>query len=72
MKTRLFLLLCLAILLPALGASAETLLGVVVNGNTGSPISGATVTLRDQKVQVTTNFNGQFRLTAPDKTGSDA
>lgn len=71
MKTRLFLLLCLAILLPALGASAETLLGVVVNGNTGSPISGATVTLRDQKVQVTTNFNGQFRLTAPDKTGSD-
>lgn len=70
MKTRLFLLLCLAILLPALGASAETLLGVVVNGNTGSPINGAAVMLRDQKIQTTTDFNGQFRLTAPDKTGT--
>ncbi len=66
MKTRLFLLLCLATLIPALGASAATLLGVVVNGDNGSPICGASVMLREHNVQAVTDFNGQFRLNAPD------
>ena len=69
MRKRLFLLLCLAALLPSFGAMAASVIGVVVNGNSGSPISGATVFLRDASAQVSTNFNGQFRITAPD--GSD-
>ncbi len=68
MKTRQFLLLCLVCLMPALGASAATILGVVVDGTSGSPLSGATVTVRDAKAQAMTNFNGQFRITVPDGT----
>ena len=68
MKTRLFLLLCLVTLIPALGASAATILGVVVDSSNGSPLSGATVVLRGQNAQTMTNFNGQFRITAPDGT----
>lgn len=66
MKSRQFILLCLLALLPALGASASTVLGVVVNGTTGSPISGASVLLRGQDSQVSTNFNGQFRINIPE------
>ncbi|MDE6207131.1 MAG: TonB-dependent receptor [Muribaculaceae bacterium] len=69
MKSRQYILLCLLALLPAFGAAASTVLGVVVNGNTGSPVSGASVLLRGQDSQVLTNFNGQFRIDAPD--GSD-
>lgn len=65
MKARLRLLLLAALLCP-LGAIAATLTGVVVNGNTGSPVSGATILLRDQNVQTGTNFNGQFRLDVAD------
>lgn len=54
--------------MPALGASAATILGVVVDGTSGSPLSGATVTVRDAKAQAMTNFNGQFRITVPDGT----
>lgn len=66
MKSRQFILLCLLALLPALGASASTVLGVVVNGTTGSPINGASVLLRGQDSQVSTNFNGQFRINIPE------
>lgn len=66
MKARLRLLLLAALLCPGLGAIAATLTGVVVNGNTGSPVSGATILLRDQNVQTGTNFNGQFRLDVAD------
>jgi len=68
MKLRLFLLLLVATLWPALASNAATLTGVVVNGNSGSPVSGATVLLRDHNAQATTNFNGQFRLAVPDNT----
>ncbi|MBD5232730.1 MAG: hypothetical protein HDS65_00970 [Bacteroidales bacterium] len=66
MRFRLFLLLTLALACPWLHVEAATLTGVVVNGNSGSPISGATVMLRDGNTQATTNFNGQFRLETPD------
>ncbi len=64
MKLRLFLYLLLALAWPALGSSAATVVGVVVNGSNGSPLSGAVVSLRDSHVSATTNFNGQFRLSA--------
>ncbi|MCH5221332.1 MAG: TonB-dependent receptor [Muribaculaceae bacterium] len=66
MKLKIYLLLLVATMWPALNSNAATLTGVVVNGNTGSPVSGATVLLRDQDAQASTNFNGQFRLDAPD------
>ena len=68
MKLRLFLLLLVAVLWPSLTCAAATLTGVVVNGDSGSPVSGATVLLRDQNVQASTNFNGQFRIDAPDNS----
>lgn len=68
MKLRLFLLLLVAALWPSLISTAATLTGVVVNGKSGSPVSGATVLLRDHSEQATTNFNGQFRLQTPDNT----
>ena len=68
MKLRLFLLLLVTALWPALAGSAATLTGVVVNGKSGSPVSGATVLLRDHNAQALTNFNGQFRLDAPDNS----
>ncbi len=43
MKLRLFLYLLLALAWPALGSSAATVVGVVVNGSNGSPLSGAVV-----------------------------
>ena len=64
MRKRLLLLLCLPLLLPAFAAMAATVVGVVVNGDSGSPLSGATVALRTQSTQVLTNFNGQFRIEA--------
>ena len=66
MKFRLFLTLLVAAMWPALAGSAATLVGVVVNGTSGSPVSGASVVVRDHNEQATTNFNGQFRLTVPD------
>lgn len=70
MKLRLFLLLLLASVFPSLSGAAATLTGVVVNGTSGSPVSGATIALRDLTVQASTNFNGQFRLEVPDNTTS--
>lgn len=71
MKPRLFLLLCLMALVPALSAAAATVLGVVVN-TSGGPVSGASVYVRDLNLQATTNFNGQFRLDVPDGTSAYA
>lgn len=68
MKLRLFLYLMLALLSPAMGAHAATVLGVVVNGDNGNPVSGAAVTLRDSGATTTTNFNGHFRLEAASDT----
>ena len=68
MKLRLFLYLMLALLSPAIGADAATVLGVVVNGDNGNPVGGATVTLRDSGATATTNFNGHFRVEATGDT----
>lgn len=62
MKLKLLLLLLLAAVWPAASSMAASVVGVVVNGSNGSPLSGATVTLRDAGLNTITNFNGQFRL----------
>ena len=62
MKLKLLLLLLLAAVWPAASSMAASVVGVVVNGSNGSPLSGATVTLRDAGLNTLTNFNGQFRL----------
>ena len=63
MRLKLFLLLLLTAFMPVMAQSTATVVGVVVNGNTGSPVSGATVMLRDAGLTVSTGFNGDFRLT---------
>ena len=68
MKQRLFILLCVTALWPAMATLAATLTGVVVNGSSGSPLNGATVYVSGLNRQATTNFNGQFRLNVPDGT----
>lgn len=68
MRQRLFILVLLSALWPALLASAATIVGVVVNGSTGSPLSGAYVSVGADGTRVTTNFNGQFRLETADNT----
>ncbi len=67
MKFRLFLCLMLLMASIAPAMQAATVLGVVVNGTNGSPVSGAMVTL-SSGTSTSTNFNGQFRLDAPDGT----
>ena len=65
MRKRLFLFGLLLALWPALSVAAATIVGVVVNGNSGSPLAGAYVTLGADGERATTNFNGQFRIDAP-------
>lgn len=62
MKLRLFLLLLLAAVWPAMQSVAANVVGVVVNGSNGAPVSGATVALRDAGLHTSTNFNGQFSI----------
>ncbi|MDE6311918.1 MAG: TonB-dependent receptor [Muribaculaceae bacterium] len=73
MKLKLFLLLLLAAILPSAAQTpaTQTIVGVVVNSNTGSPVAGAKVLLREKGVTATTNFNGDFRLNVPAGTGMD-
>ncbi len=66
MRLRLYLMLLLATLVCGATASAATVVGVVVSSASGSPVSGATVMLRDGDATATTNFNGQFRLQCAD------
>lgn len=66
MKLRLFLLLLVAALWPSLTVAAVTLTGVVVNGDSGGPLSGATIQMYGRNEQTVTNFNGQFRISVPD------
>ncbi len=63
MRIKLFLLALLSAVLPIV-AHAATLTGVVVNSTTGSPVSGAYVTLRSTGTAAMTGFNGDFRLEA--------
>lgn len=63
MRLKLFLLACIAAVLPVF-AQTSNLVGVVVNGSTGAPVNGASVTLRNSGVSASTNFSGDFSLNA--------
>lgn len=61
MRLKLFLLLLLSATLPMMAQTAAVT-GVVVNGSTGSPVTGASVILRSSGLTTATNFNGDFRI----------
>lgn len=69
MRLKLFLLLALAVCLPML-AQQTGVRGVVIDNETGVPVSGATVLLDEQGVAVTTGPSGDFVLTGA-KAGAD-
>lgn len=64
MRLRLFLFMLLSAMLP-MTAQTAAIVGKVVNSTSGSPVSGATVSLRDQGLSAKTDFNGNFRIEAP-------
>lgn len=64
MRQRLLSLLVLAVLIACPGVFASTVVGVITDASTGSPLYGASVVLTDRQAQAVTNFNGQFRLDA--------
>lgn len=68
MRLKLFLFMLLSAMLP-MTAQTAAIVGKVVSSATGSPVSGATVSLRDKGLSAQTNFNGDFRLEAP--TGNE-
>lgn len=68
MRLKLLLTMLLAAIIPAM-AQTSRVVGVVVNGSTGAPVSGAQVSLRNQGAVTTTNISGEFSLKA--KAGSD-
>lgn len=61
MKLKLFLLMLLACATQAI-AQRAIVKGSVVDGDTGSPIAGATVTLPAQGITVTTSISGDFTI----------
>ena len=63
MRLKLFLFALLAAIIPAV-AQTSNVVGVVVNGSTGSPVSGASVVLRQSGAHATTNFSGDFSINA--------
>ncbi len=67
MRLRQLFAVLAAVLLSAVPIDAATLVGVVVNGSSGSPLAGAYVSVADTQA-ATTNFNGQFRIDVPDNT----
>ena len=69
MRLKLFLLVLLTALLPSF-AQTSNVVGVVLNGSTGSPIGGASVTLRGAGKSATSTFSGNFALATP-AGGSD-
>ena len=64
MRLKLFLLVLLTALLPSM-AQTSNVVGVVLNGSTGSPVSGAYVSLRGADKTVQSTFAGNFALSAP-------
>ncbi|MCH5219993.1 MAG: TonB-dependent receptor [Muribaculaceae bacterium] len=69
MRLKLFLLVLLTAFLPSL-AQTSNVVGVVLNGSTGSPVSGAYVSLRGADKTVQSTFSGNFALSA-EAGGSD-
>ncbi len=61
MRLKLFLLLLLTAVLPSL-AQKTGVAGTVVDANTGSPVSGASVMLDGQGIMTTTDVSGEFRI----------
>lgn len=61
MRLKLFLFMLVAAILPSL-AQKTGVTGRVVDGSTGSPVSGATVILDTQGITVTTDPSGEFRI----------
>jgi hypothetical protein len=61
MKFKLFLLMLLSASIPAVAQTAAVT-GVVVDAGTGAPISGATISIQDQGITVTTGPGGDFRI----------
>lgn len=68
MRLKLFLLTLLAAVLP-LAAQTSNVVGTVVNAQTGAPVTGAQVKLRNAGKSATTNFAGDFAIEA--RAGSD-
>ena len=64
MRLKLFLFMLLSAMLP-MTAQTAAIVGKVVDSTSGSPVAGATVSLRDKGLSSQTNFNGDFRLEAP-------
>ncbi|MBQ1725130.1 MAG: carboxypeptidase-like regulatory domain-containing protein, partial [Muribaculaceae bacterium] len=61
MRRKLFMLLTLLAVLPALADTGVC--GVVIDSRTGQPIPGATILLDNQGNTVTTGPNGDFSIT---------
>ncbi len=61
MRLKLFLLLLLSVTIPSLAQTASVT-GRVVDADTGNPVSGATVTLGDRGINVTTGIAGDFSI----------
>lgn len=70
MRIKMFLLVLLAAVLPAV-AQTSNVVGVVLNGSTGTPVSGAYVTLRSAGKTVQSDFAGNFALSAKATSGND-
>ncbi len=64
MRLKLFLLVLLAAVLPSV-AQTSNVVGVVLNGSTGSPVSGAYVQLRGADKHAQSTFSGNFAISAP-------
>ena len=64
MRLKLFLLVLLTAVLPSL-AQTSNVVGVVLNGSTGSPVGGAYITLRGADKTTQSTFSGNFAVSAP-------
>lgn len=61
MKFKLFILMLLAAAFPSVAQTAAVS-GTVIDASTGSPVSGATISIQEQGITVTTGPAGDFRI----------
>ncbi len=61
MRIKLFVLLLLSAVMPVVAQTAR-MTGTVVDADTGNPVAGALVTLRQQGITVTTGPAGDFLI----------
>ena len=54
-----------SILVPAVALAGGTITGVVIDGFTGQPVRGATLTVGDTDISIPTGVGGDFRGEAP-------